>query len=148
MEGSCSRTLPLKSIVSTSAGVMVAKDGPKRFTSIRFSPTVMLRCPALPTLRPKRNSSRAAQQRSNFNACTFINSLQDSQEQPQVEKRMGTSLFIFVQILHQMLIVFTRREKEIQIHNRLGAQRLNIMHHARRNHQKRSRSNFMTNITH
>src|ERR1051325_8783031 len=71
-EGSCSRTLPLKSMVNTSAGVMVAKEGPKRFTSMRFSPVVMLRCPALPTLSPKRYSRRAAQQRSNLNPFTSM----------------------------------------------------------------------------
>src|ERR1051325_7600888 len=32
----------------------------------------MLKCPALPTLRPKLNSRRAAQQRSNFKPFTFI----------------------------------------------------------------------------
>src|SRR5947199_4117516 len=101
---------------------MVANDGPKRFTSMRSSPALMLRCPALPTLRPKRNSSRAAQQRSNFNASKLISSLQHILSE-SASPIAASCLFVFVLVLHKMHVVFPSRQEKIQVHDRFSAQR-------------------------
>src|SRR5438445_13075452 len=49
-----------------SAGTTVPNDGPNRLASMRSGATLMLRCPAMPTLSPWRKSSRAPRHRSSF----------------------------------------------------------------------------------